>query len=194
MLLGGLAIDRTDPDYVPLVVMNRILGGGASARLFLNLREEKGYTYGVYSQIAALKYPGPWRAHGDVRTEVAGGALTEFLREFGRMRDEPVPAAELEESQRSLVAAFALSLEKPDQLLGYALQRKIYGLPADYWDAYPAKVMAVTPAEVMRVAKRYLDLDTMQVVVVGDAAKIRPVLQPLGTVEVYDTDGKPAKP
>jgi zinc protease len=194
MLLGGLAIDRKDPDYVPLVVMNRILGGGSSARLFLNLREEKGYTYGVYSQLTALKYVGPWRAHADVRTDVVGGALTEFLKEFTRMREEPVPAAELEESQRSLVAAFALSLERPDQLLGYALQRKIYGLPADYWDDYPTKVMAVTAADVMRVAKQFINLDVLQVVVVGDAAKIRPVLEPLGVVEMYDTDGRPAKP
>jgi zinc protease len=192
LVLGGLAIDRRDPDYIPLTVMNRVLGGSAAARLFLNLRENKGYTYGVYSRFSALKYPGAWQAQGDVRTEVTGGAMKEFLHEFRRIRDEAVPADELVEAQRSLVARFALSLEKPDQLLGYALVRKIYGLPATYWDDYPAKVMAVTPDDVMRVAKRYLDLERLQVVAVGDAAKVRPVLEPLGTVEVFDTDGKPA--
>jgi predicted Zn-dependent peptidase len=174
--------------------MNRILGGGSSARLFMNLREEKGYTYGVYSAFVALKYPGPWRAHADVRTEVTAGAMTEFLKEFGRMRDEPVPAAELVEAQRAIVASFALSLEQPNQLLGYALMRRIYDLPADYWDAYPAKIMAVTPDDIRRIARTYIDLEKLQVVVVGDASKIRPVLEPYGTVEVFDTDGKPAKP
>ena len=68
--LGNIAIDRRSPDYLPMVVMNDVIGGGASARLFLNLREEKGYTYGVYSDFTALRYPGPWRAGGNMRTEV----------------------------------------------------------------------------------------------------------------------------
>ncbi len=193
LVLGGLAIDRRDPDYIPLTVMNRVLGGSAAARLFLNLRENKGYTYGVYSRFSALKYPGAWQAQGDVRTEVTDGAMKEFLHEFRRIRDEAVPADELGEAQRSLVARFALSLEKPDQLLGYALVRKIYRLPEAYWDDYPAKVMAVTPDDVMRIAKRYLDLERLQVIAVGDVPKVRPVLETLGTVEVFDTDGNPVK-
>ena len=80
--LGNIAIDRRDPDYIQLTVANQILGGGPAARLFLNLREEKGYTYGVYSAFTALKYPGPWRAYADVRTDVTGGAMTEFLKSF----------------------------------------------------------------------------------------------------------------
>ncbi|HMF01716.1 MAG TPA: pitrilysin family protein, partial [Terriglobia bacterium] len=127
--LGNIAIDRRDPDYIPLTVLNRILGGGPAARLFLNLREEKGYTYGVYSSFTALKYPGPWRAGGDVRTEVTQGAMTEFFNEFQRIRDQKVPVTELEEAKRAIVAGFALSLEKPTELLGYAITRQIYGFP-----------------------------------------------------------------
>ena len=188
--MGNIAIDRRHPDYVPVVVMNSVVGGGASARLFLNLREEKGYTYGVYSSFTALKYPGPWAAGGDVRTEVTEGAMTEFLRELNRIRDERVPAAELEEQKRSIVASFALSLESPDQLLNYAVVRKIYNLPEDYWETYPSRIMAVTAEDVQRVARQYVNPQTQQVVVVGDARTIRPVLEKFGPIEVYDAEGR----
>ena len=188
--LGNIAIDRRDPDYIALTVMNHIVGGGPAARLFLNLREEKGYTYGVYSNFTALKYPGPWRAGGDVRTEVTDGAMTEFYREFRRIRDEKVPATELEEAKRALVASFALSLERPSELLGYAIIRKIYGFPPDYWDTYPAKITAVTAEDVQRVAQKYINPDSFQIVAVGDVSKIKPIMEKYGPVEVYDAEGK----
>jgi zinc protease len=192
--MGNIAIDRRHADYVPVVVMNSIVGGGASARLFMNLREEKGYTYGVYSGFTALKYPGPWSAGGDVRTEVTEGAMTEFMRELNRIRDEKVPAAELEEQKRSIVASFALSLESPSQLLNYEVIRKVYGLPADYWETYPTRIMAVTADDVQRVARQYVNPQTQQVVVVGDASVIRPVLEKFGSVEVFDAEGRPVTP
>src|SRR5207249_3540525 len=158
---ANIAIDRRDPDYVALTVANHILGGGPAARLFLNLREEKGYTYGVYSSFAAVKYPGAWRAGGDVRTEVTAGAMTEFYREFQRIRDEKVPSEELEEAKRALVASFALSLERPAELSGYAIVRKIYGFPRDYWDTYPAQIMVVTADDVQRVARKYINPENL---------------------------------
>jgi predicted Zn-dependent peptidase len=189
LYLGNVTLDRRDPDYIPLVLANRVLGGNASARLFLNLREEKGYTYGAYSQLQALKYPGPWRAYADVRTEVTEGAMTEFLREIRRMSQERVPAAELEETKRSIVGNFALSLEEKDTLLSYAVTRKLHGLPADYWDTYPAKIMAVTAEDIERVARRYMNADSLQIVAVGDASKIRALLGRYGPVDMYSTEG-----
>lgn len=190
VVIGNIAIDRRDPDYIALNVANHILGGGPAARLFLNLREEKGYTYGVYSSFTALKYPGPWRAGGDVRTEVTAGAMTEFFKEFQRMRDEKVPATELDEAKRAIVAGFALSLESPGELLGYAIVRQIYGFPADYWDTYPAKVMAITADDIQRVARKYINPENLQVVAVGDLSKIRSVMEKYGPIEVYDGEGK----
>jgi zinc protease len=189
--LGNIAIDRRSPDYLPMVVMNDVIGGGASSRLFLNLREEKGYTYGVYSDFSALRYPGPWRAGGNMRTEVTAGALVEFLSEIRRIREEKVPPEELEERKRSIAASFALSLEQPTRVLNFAITRKQYGLPADYWDTYAARIMAVTAEEVQRVALKYLNPDTLQLVAVGDATKIKAVLEKYGAVEVYDTNGAP---
>ncbi len=191
LAMGNIAIDRRDPDYIPLVVMNRVVGDGPAARLFVNLREEKGYTYGVYSSFTAVKYPGPWRAGGDLRTEVTEGAMNEFQKEFHRIRDQKVPEAELEEAKRAIVAGFALSLEQPAQLLNYSLASKIYGFPADYWDNYPAKILAVTADDVQRVARKYVNPDTMQVVAVGDGSKIKSVMEKFGPVEMYDTEGKP---
>jgi zinc protease len=192
LLMGNLAIDRTNPDYPALVVLNEVLGAGAASRLFLNLREEKGYTYGVYSNLIARKYAGPWTAGGDLRTEVTDGAMTEFLRELNRIRDEKVPEAELDAARRSVVARFALSLESPQQLIGYAVTRKAYNFPADYWDKYPAQIAAITADDVQRVAKKYINPATMQVVAVGDAAKIKPVLGKYGPVEMVDASGKTA--
>jgi zinc protease len=190
ILLGNIAIDRRSPDYFPMLVTNRILGGGASARFFMNLREEKGYTYGAYSRMQAVKYPGPWVGNSEVRTDVTAGALKEFLYEMNRIETEPVPASELEDAKHSLIASFALSLETPGELLGSAMTSEIYGFPDDYWDTYPQHVMAVTNADIQRVAKKYLSPDSLQIVAVGDGAKIQPVLEKLGPVEVYGTDGK----
>jgi zinc protease len=189
--LGNIAIKRTDPDYPAMVVMNRVVGGGASARLFLNLREEKGYTYGAYSTLQAERYAGPWRAFANVRTEVTEGAMTEFLNEINRIRNEKVPAAELEEAKRAMVANFALSLEQPAQLLSYAITRKIYNLPDDYWEKYPAQLLAVSAEDVQRVARKYINPDALQIAAVGDASRIREVMEKFGPVVMYDAEGKP---
>jgi zinc protease len=192
--LGNIAVERRSPDYLAMVVMNHVIGGGASSRLFLNLREEKGFTYGVYSDFSALRYPGPWRAGGNMRTEVTEGALVEFFREIRRMREQIVTAAELEASKRAIAARFALSLEQPTRVLGFAITRKEYGFAPDYWDAYPAKIMAVTADDVQRVARKYLDPDAMQLVVVGDASKIKSILEQYGEVEVFESNGSPVVP
>jgi len=189
LMIGNISVDRRDPDYIPLTVLNHVLGGGAAARLFVNLREEKGYTYGAYSSFTALKYPGPWRAYGDVRTEVTDGAMTEFVNEIQRLGTQTVPVNELDDAKRSLVASFALGLESPDTALNYAIIRRIYGFPVDYWDTYATRIMAVTAADIQRMARKYLVPESLQIVAVGDATKIKTILEKYGPVEVYRVDG-----
>ena len=191
ILLGNLAMDRANPDFIPLKVLNRIIGEGASSRLFTNLREENSYTYGAYSNLLASEIVGPWLANSEVRTAVTDGAMTEFLKEVDRIRDQKVPASELEDAQHSIVSAFALSLEQPTGVLGYALTRKRFGLPDDYWDTYPARVSAVTAEDVARVAKKYIVPGNLQIVAVGDAATIKTVMEKYGPVTVYSADGLP---
>jgi zinc protease len=190
LVVGVQAIKRTDPDYFTLTVLNKIIGGGPTGRLFRHLREEKGYTYGAYSNLSAPAYRGLWVANTDVRTEVTEAALTDLIEELRQVRDVTVPQKEFDDARRSLVAAFALDLENPMTAVGNAVTRYRYGLPADYWDRYPSRIMAVTPADVQAAAKRYLDPGRVQIVAVGNGDAIAPGLKKFGTVQVFDTEGK----
>ncbi len=191
LTLGTLGIERTSPDYFSVLLADRVLGGGPSGRLFLNLREDKGYTYGAYSGFSGSKYRGTWTSSSEVRTDVTAGAMKEFMYELKRLRDETVSAEELDNAKRAIIGGFALSLEQPQTLLQNIITQKIYNLPADYWDTYPQKVAAITVEDVQSAAQKYIDLDHLTVVAVGDAKKAREVLAKYGKVEVYDAEGKP---
>jgi zinc protease len=190
LYLGSLGIERTDPDYFPLLVMNKVIGADAASRLFLNLREDHGYTYGAYSSFGASKYRGVWFANSSVRTEVTEGAMREFMYELKRIRGVKVETDELENAKRALIGSFALSLEDPQALLQNSVTQKLYNLPANYWDTYPQKVASVTPDDVQRVAQKYIDMNHLQIVAVGDASKARDILAKYGRVELYDAEGK----
>ena len=191
-MLGEQAINRTHPDYDAMIVMNQILGG-SNGRLYRELRERKGYTYGVYSNARLLRYRGDWRAQMDVRTDVTEPSLRDLLAEVNKMRDELVPIEEFRDAQRSLTASFALSLENPAGLLNLYIVRQLYNFPVDYWDKYTDRISAVTPAQVQAVARKYLDPKRLQIVAVGDAAKIADNLRTFGPLEVFDDEGKPVK-
>lgn len=190
---GVLTIERTDPDYFALEMMNQVVGGGPSARLFMNLREDKGYTYGAYSNVSSNKYRGVFNASTQVRTDVTDGSMKELFYEFKRIRDEKAPAEEFDRAKRTIVGGWALQLESPASVLQNTITSKLYNLPADYWDTYPQKISAVTPEDAQRVARKYLDLGKLQIVAVGDAKKIAEALSKYGTVEIFDTEGKPVK-
>jgi zinc protease len=192
LMVGTQSMVRTDPDFVPLTVANRVLGG-AMGRLFRHLREEKGYTYGVGSFFSATEFRGQWAASTDVRTAVTEPALGDLMAEIAQMRDKPVPDKELSDAKRAIVASFALSLEQPEQVLGYYVQNWLYRLPADYWDTYPAQISAVTPAQAQAAAAKYWGAPRLQLVAVGDADKIAEIMKKHGQVEVYDADGKLVK-
>lgn len=188
--VGTLSIERTSPDYDALSVANRVLGGGPTGRLFEHLREQKDYTYGAYSNFSGTRIPGSWSASTDVRSEVTDAALTDLLDEIRQMRDVPVSDKELADTKRALIAGFALSLESPNAILANYIDRYLYKLPADYWDTYPARIEAITAAEIQRVARKYWAADRLQIVAVGDAAKVEPALKKLGEYEVFDAEGK----
>jgi zinc protease len=193
ILAGGLSLRRSDPDEIPLEVANRVLGGGSAARLFMNLREEKGYTYGAYSRVSSNIYPGTFAANTEVRNPVTDGSLHELMYEFKRLRDEKVPQAELDDAKRSIVSSFALSLENPANVIVRWMDVKYYGLPADYWDHYSDEIAKVNADTVQRMAKKYIDLDHLQIVVVGDAKDVREAVSKYGAVQVFDAEGKPVE-
>ena len=117
-------------------------------------------------------------------------ALTDLLDEIRQLRDIRVPAKEFADAKRSLVAAFALALESPQTMLQNAITRWRYGLPADYWDRYAERITAITEDQAQAMAKKYLDPSRLQIVAVGNEEAVARTLRKLGTVDVYDADGK----
>ena len=159
--LGNIAISKTDPDYFPMVMANEILGGATQARLFLNIREQKGYTYGAYSNLAARRLPGSFTAEAEVRTEVTAPSLQEFLYELDRIRNVKVTDKELKDAKSYVIGSFQLGLETQAGLAQRLLESKLYDLPADYLQTYTDKIMAVTPEVIRQVARKMIDLDNI---------------------------------
>lgn len=190
LVVGTQAIERTHADYDTLSVMNKIVGGGPTGRLFIHLREEKGYTYGATSSLDARQHRGDWSASTNVRTEVTDPALRDLLEEVRQIREVPVSDSELADAKRSMVASFALSLESPAQLLNLYLTQWRYTLPADYWDRYAERVTAITKQQIQTAARTYLAQDRMQIVAVGDPGRALEALKKLGAVETYDANGQ----
>jgi zinc protease len=173
IVVASRGITRTDPDYFPVLVMHTILGGTASARLFMNLREEKGYTYGAYTQFDARRYAGSFRATAEVRTPVTGASLKEIFYELNRIRDEDVSEKELSDAQSYLTGIFPIRLETQEGLVEQLLQIRVHDLAPDYLETYRDKILRVTREDVRRVANLYVTPDSAAVVLVGDAAEVR---------------------
>jgi zinc protease len=190
LMVGAPAISRTDPEYDVVQVMNKIIGGGPTGRLFMVLREEKGYTYGAYSNVSAPIWRGAWTASTQVRTEVTGDALRDLLAEVRSCARSTIADKEFADHKRALVGSFALSLESPQQMIGYYITSWRYGLPADYWDKYPDRIEAVTKAQVQAAARKYLDPARCTSSRSGDPKTGPEALKEFGTLEIYDTDGK----
>lgn len=134
------------------------------------------------SSFAAAKYTAHFISSMSVRTEVTEAALTDLLKEFHEIREVPVPKEELEGAKRAMAASFAVGLESPANVLNRWMQQREYGLPEDYWDAYTEKIAAITAADVQRVARKYVPYDNVQIIAVGDGAKIRELLKKFGPV------------
>jgi zinc protease len=182
--LGRPAIAATDPDFIPLQLANTVVGGGFSSRLMQNLREDKGYTYGARSTVSALREGGRISASADVRNEVTGAALKEFVGEYQRLGSEPVPARELEDTKRYVAGGYLIS----NQLQGAVAQTLagnwLVGLPAEFLGEYVPKIRAVDAAQVQAMAKKYYDPKDQSIVVVGDDKAIAGQLKPYGEFEV----------
>jgi len=184
------AITRTSPDYFPLLLMHTILGANASSRLFMNLREHKGYTYGAYSNLDARKLAGTFRATAEVRTAVTGASLHEFFYELDRIRNEAVSQEEITNAKSYLTGVFPIRIETQDGLVDQLVNNKMFGLPDDYLRTYRERVSAVTTDEIQAVAGKYVTPDSAAIVIVGDAAEINEQIKPYSEkIEVYDTDG-----
>lgn len=182
-----------DEDYISSRVLNQIFGGGSSARLFMNLREDKGYTYGAYSSLSADKLVGQFSASASVRNEVTDSAVYEFIYEINKLIDEGVTQEELDMAKANLAGSFGRSLESPSTIANFALNTERYNLPKDYYATYLQKMNALTVEDINETARELIDPDKLYITAVGNASEIKDKLAQFGEVTMYDNMGFPAK-
>jgi predicted Zn-dependent peptidase len=186
-----------DNSSIPAALANDILGSGVfSARLIANLREDKGYTYGAYSDLQKDNLVGYFSAYAQVGTEVTDDAVYQFIFEMNRMKNELVDQETLDLFKTVRNGSFARSLEKPQTIARLAYNTLKYNLDKDYYPSYLEKVEGVTKEQIQSVAKRYIDPNQAIIVVVGDKTKLLDSLKKYsakGKVELYDIYGNPVK-
>jgi zinc protease len=191
IVIANSGITRTSPDYFPMMLMHTVVGANASSRLFMNLREDKGYTYGAYSTLDARRSAGTFRATAEVRTPVTGPSLKEFFYELERIRTEPVSEKEITDAKSYLTGVFPIRLETQEGLTDQLVQIKMLNLPIDYLQTYRDRIQAVTVQEIQRVAEKYVKPDEAALIVVGDGAQVMEQIKPYcEDIEVYNTSGK----
>jgi zinc protease len=190
IVLSNLAIERSHPDYFPMLLMNQVLGAGASSRVFMNLREEKGYTYGAYTRFDAKRFAGDFEATAEVRTAVTGDSLKEFFYELNRIRDERVSEQELNDAKNFLTGVFPIRAETQEGLTNLLVNQFLYALPEDYLQTYRDHVSVVTADQVQEAAVKHVLPEKLAMVIVGDADEIlRQARDYADDIEVFDTDG-----
>jgi len=195
VLVGGLGVPRSTPDYVPLEVMNNALGGLFSSRINMNLREEHGYTYGGFSVFVYRRGPGVFLAGGGIRTDVTAPAVHEVFKELDGIRSAPLSADELKLAKGAFSLSLAGLFETSAQTAATVGDLFTYDLPLDYYRQLPGQIAEVSAADVQRVAGKYVQPDSAVVVVAGDRAKIAPELEKLsvGAIQLRDFEGNPVK-
>lgn len=177
-------------DAIAASVLNAVLGGGSTARLFMNLRETYGFTYGAYSSLNTDELVGSFNASASVRNAVTDSAVVQFFVEINRIREEMVPADELQGVINGMTGQFAIALENPSTVARFAINIDKYGLPADYYSTYLQKLAAITPEKVNAMAQKYLKPENANILVVGAADELEESLQTFGEVTRYDAFGK----
>jgi predicted Zn-dependent peptidase len=188
--VGQIGIDRLNPDYFAVTVMNLILGGGFY-RLDLNLREGKGWTYGARSSFDSRRAPGPFSAGGEFVAPHSADSVAEILKEVNGIRDSDVTDAELARAKDQIVKSFPARFATRASAAAQLADLAVFGFPDGYWAEYTKKIAAVTKDDVRRVARKYLDPGHLTIVVVGDRNSTEAPLGKLAPVEVRDLDGEP---
>jgi zinc protease len=179
--LGHVSVARSHPDYVQLLVLNMVLGGQFVCRINMNLREEKGYTYGARTSFDARRGPGPFVLQASVQSDATAAAIREALREVEEIRGpRPITAAELDTGRAALTRGYARNFETAEQVARAAAQLAIHDLPDDYYDTFVPRVLAVDEHAATDAAKRHLFPDRLLTVVVGDRDRVGAALETLG--------------
>ena len=194
LLAGQMGVKRSDPDYEKLDLMNTVLGGLFSSRINLNLREDKGYSYGAFSFVGQNRGVGPLMAGASVRADVTGASIQEILAEVTKIKDSGVTPEELKMAKESIIRTLPANFETTFSTAGTMAQIYSYDLPLDYYQTLPGRIEAMQASDVLAVAKKHLVPERMVVVAVGDRSVIEPQISKLnlGAIAYRDADGKEA--
>jgi len=183
----------TNDDYLDTRVLSYILGGGSSSRLFMNLREDKGYTYGAYSSIGSDKHITRFSAGASVRSEVTDSAVYEIIYEIRNIVENGVTQKELDAAKANLSGSFGRSLESPSTIANFAINTERYDLAKDFYATYLQRLNALTVEDINRAAEKYLKPENMYITVVGNGAVIKDGLSQFGEIKQFDNMGNPAR-
>lgn len=184
LLIGHLAPRPNAPDFLPLEVTNAALGGRAGSRLFMNVREQKGFAYDVGSHLSEHREASSFTMSAQVRPEVVGEAVEEMLKEVDTLRRTGITEDELNSAKNYMNGVFSIRLSTQGGIAGEIVTIEVLELPRDYMETYRERVQAVTVETIHEVVKRHLFTDRMAIVAVGEAERIQPLLEPFGAIEV----------
>jgi hypothetical protein len=189
-------IDLTlgDTDYYAALLANKILGGGGSARLFQNLREDKAYTYGSYSRVSQSRQTGVFKATASVRNMVTDSSIVEIQKEINKVRYQKVTAKELQDAKEEYIGGFVMDVQKPATAANYALNIALYDLPEDFYANYIKNINSVTVDDVQNAAIKYFRGDKARIMVTGKGIDVLKNLEQTDyVINYFDTEGNPTE-
>lgn len=193
-IINPVKLTLGDEDYFPALLANEILGGGGTARLFMNLREDKGYTYGSYSSISQSRYVSRFRASASVRNMVTDSSVVEIMKEINKIRYKKVTAEELENAKQAYIGSFVINSQNARTAANYALNREIYNLPDDFYETYLAKINAVTLDDVQNAAIKYFRGDKARIFITGKGMDVLKNLEKTDyPIRYFDKYGNPTE-
>lgn len=195
IIVGNLSIARSHADWAALQVANTILGDDASGRLFMDIREKRGLTYGIYSAVDEGQAPGTFAITTRTRTKSTGEMLAAIFEHIKRVRSEVPAAAEFEAVSKKMIGSFPLEIETADQIAGRLREALVFDLPTDYWKVYAGQLASLDAAKVHEAARKYIH-PIPHVVVVGRADKVEKQILavfPKAKIIKYDGDLRPLK-
>ena len=193
-IINTVNITLGDTDYYAALLANKILGGGGTARLFMNLREDKGYTYGSYSNLSQSRYVGTFKASASVRNMVTDSAVVELQKEINKIRYQTVSAEELRNAKESYVGNFVMDVQKPRTVANFALNIERYNLPVNFYESYIQKIKSVTLEEVQNAAINYFTGDKARIIITGKGIDVLDNLEKTDyIINYFDVDGNPTE-
>lgn len=193
-VINNIDLTLGDKDYYAALIANNILGGGGTARLFMNLREDKGYTYGSYSRLSQDRYAGTFRATASVRNVVTDSSVVEIQKEINKIRYKKVTAEELANSKEEYIGGFVMDVQKPRTVANFALNIARYNLPKDFYENYIKNIKAVTLDDVQNAAIKYFEADKARIIITGKGIDVLNNLEKTDyVIKYFDKEGNPTE-